>query len=55
MAAELIIAPEVEQDLAEAYAWYEGAAGGLRRRVFELRRCVYGSDLPHARDARRRP
>ena len=23
MAAELIIAPEAEQDLAEAYAWYE--------------------------------
>jgi hypothetical protein len=23
MAVDLIIAPEVEQDLAEAYAWYE--------------------------------
>ena len=24
MAAELIVAPEVEYDLTEAYAWYEG-------------------------------
>jgi len=24
MAAELISAPEAEQDLAEAYTWYEG-------------------------------
>lgn len=29
MAAELIIAPEAEQDLAEAYAWYEGRRSGL--------------------------
>jgi hypothetical protein len=29
MAAELIIAPEAEQDLAEAYAWYEGRRIGL--------------------------
>jgi plasmid stabilization system protein ParE len=29
MAAELILAPEVEQDLAEAYAWYEGQRTGL--------------------------
>ncbi len=29
MAAELIIAPEAEQDLAEAYAWYEGRRTGL--------------------------
>jgi hypothetical protein len=29
MAAELIIAPEVEQDLAEAYAWYEARRVGL--------------------------
>ena len=24
MAADLVIAPEAEQDIAEAYAWYEG-------------------------------
>ena len=24
MAADLIFAPEAEQDVAEAYAWYEG-------------------------------
>jgi plasmid stabilization system protein ParE len=29
MAAELIIAPEVEQDLAEASAWYESHRAGL--------------------------
>lgn len=29
MAAELIIAPEVEQDLAEAYAWYGARRAGL--------------------------
>ena len=29
MAAELILAPEAEQDLAEAYAWYEGRRIGL--------------------------
>jgi plasmid stabilization system protein ParE len=28
MAAELIIAPEAEQDIAEAYAWYEGRRVG---------------------------
>jgi plasmid stabilization system protein ParE len=29
MAAELIIAPEAEQDVAEAYGWYEGRRTGL--------------------------
>lgn len=29
MAAELILAPEAEQDVAEAYAWYEGRRVGL--------------------------
>jgi hypothetical protein len=29
MVIELIIAPEAEQDLAEAYAWYEGQRSGL--------------------------
>jgi plasmid stabilization system protein ParE len=29
MDAELIFAPEVEHDLAEAYAWYEGQRAGL--------------------------
>jgi hypothetical protein len=29
MASELIIAPEAEQDLSEAYAWYEGQRTGL--------------------------
>ncbi|MEW6541959.1 MAG: type II toxin-antitoxin system RelE/ParE family toxin [Bacillota bacterium] len=29
MVAELIVAPEAEQDVAEAYAWYEGRRTGL--------------------------
>ena len=29
MAAELIVAPEAEQDIAEAYAWYEARRAGL--------------------------
>jgi plasmid stabilization system protein ParE len=29
MAAELIIAPEAEHDIAEAYTWYEGRRSGL--------------------------
>ncbi|WP_447975196.1 type II toxin-antitoxin system RelE/ParE family toxin [Nitrospira sp. Kam-Ns4a] len=29
MAAELVLAPEAEQDLAEAYGWYEGQRSGL--------------------------
>lgn len=29
MAAELIVAPEAEQDLDEAYAWYEDRRTGL--------------------------
>ncbi len=29
MAAKLIVAPEAEQDVAEAHAWYEGRRIGL--------------------------
>src|SRR5260221_14024725 len=29
MAAELIVAPEAEQDLVEAYTWYERRRSGL--------------------------
>ncbi len=29
MAAELVIAPEAEQDIDEAYGWYEGHRSGL--------------------------
>ncbi|HUY32555.1 MAG TPA: type II toxin-antitoxin system RelE/ParE family toxin [Pirellulales bacterium] len=29
MAAELIVAPEAEQDIAEAFAWYEDQRPGL--------------------------
>ena len=29
MPAELVVAPEAELDIAEAYAWYEGRIVGL--------------------------
>ncbi len=29
MAAELVVVPEAEQDIAEAYGWYEGQQHGL--------------------------
>lgn len=29
MAVELVIAPETEQDIAEAYSWYEDRRAGL--------------------------
>jgi plasmid stabilization system protein ParE len=29
MSVELVIAPEAELDIAEAYAWYEGRRAGL--------------------------
>jgi hypothetical protein len=31
MAAELTIAPEAEQDIEEAYAWYENRRSGLEK------------------------
>jgi plasmid stabilization system protein ParE len=39
MAAKLVIAPEAEQDLAEAYAWYERQRTGLGE---EFLGCVDG-------------
>ena len=41
MAAELVVAPEAEQDVAEAHAWYESRRIGWGGRIFELRRCVH--------------
>ncbi|MCI0640545.1 MAG: type II toxin-antitoxin system RelE/ParE family toxin [Gemmataceae bacterium] len=41
MAAELIIAPEAEQDIAEAYAWYEKQRIGLGEDFLErLDACI---------------
>ena len=37
MAAELMVAPEAEHDVAEAYDWYEGQRVGLGE---EFLRCV---------------
>src|SRR5215813_2123021 len=33
MAADLILAPEAEQDIADAYAWYEIQGIGLGERI----------------------
>ena len=37
MAADLVVAPEAEQDVAEAYAWYEDRRVGLGE---ELLGCI---------------
>ena len=43
MAGELIIAPEAEQDIAEAYAWYEGRRSGLGEEFLScLDACIEG-------------
>jgi hypothetical protein len=34
MADELIVAPEAEEDLAEAYGWYEGQRVGLGEQLW---------------------
>jgi hypothetical protein len=36
MAAKLVIAPEAEQDIAEAYSWYEGRRAGLGEEFLSL-------------------
>jgi plasmid stabilization system protein ParE len=35
MAADLVIAPEAEQDIAEAFAWYEKKREGLGEQFLE--------------------
>jgi hypothetical protein len=47
MAADLLMAPEAEQDLAEAYAWYETQRNGLGQEFLSWRRGVYRDYLPH--------
>src|ERR1035438_5104336 len=50
MRVELVIAPEAELDIAEAYVWYEGQSrtgGG----VLEFGRCVSGKHPAPTRDA----
>ncbi len=43
MAAELILAPEAEQDIAEAYAWYEKQRAGLGEEFMScVDACVHG-------------
>ncbi len=52
MAAELIVAPEAEQDIAEAYAWYEGRQPGMGeeflRRVDACIRAILRNPEIHA-------
>jgi len=45
MAAELTIASETEQDIAEAYAWYEGRRTGLGE---ELLSCIDAKSVSRA-------
>ena len=55
MAAELITAPEAEEDLAEAYAWYESRRPGLGEHeapVQVLARAHIHTRLPRIREAR---
>src|SRR5688572_19590145 len=52
MAAELIMAPEAEADLDEAYSLVRGAAYRPGRRFPWLRRCLHPGDLPNTSDAR---
>jgi hypothetical protein len=54
MAAKLIVAREAEQDIAEAYAWYEARRAGLGGGLPQLRRRVYPGDSPYGRNARGR-
>lgn len=43
MASELIIAPEVEQDLTEASAWYESRRAGLGEEFLScVEACIAG-------------
>lgn len=48
MAAELIIAPEVEQDLAEAYTWYESRRAGLGEDFLSSVDACIAATLPDA-------
>jgi toxin ParE1/3/4 len=43
MAVEIIIAPEAEQDIAEAYAWYESRRVGLGE---EFLSCIDAQQFP---------
>lgn len=56
MPADLIISPEVQQDLAEAYAWYEGQRSGLGEEFLTcVEACVHGiCRLPGSRPAVRK-
>lgn len=45
MTADLIVAPEAEQDIGEAYAWYEDRRPGLGE---EFLNCVFHTSRdPH--------
>jgi len=55
MAAELIIAPETEQDIAEAYAWYEGRRTGLGEELLSCIDACIEAISPDARDSCCRP
>lgn len=55
MAAEPVVSPEAEDDLAAAYDWYEQTAGRTGGRVPRSRRCLHRADRADAGDARENP
>ena len=48
MTAELIIAPEAQHDVDEAYSWYEDRRPGLGEGVSRLCGRLYSGNLSHA-------
>ncbi|HEY1341211.1 MAG TPA: hypothetical protein VGF59_27060, partial [Bryobacteraceae bacterium] len=51
MTVDLVVAPEVEFDVAEAYVWYESRRVGLGEEFLKFSGRVYGRIAPVARDA----
>ena len=49
MTTELVLAPETEQDLVEAYAWYENLRIGLGAEFFGVRGRLYRNNHPWPR------
>ncbi len=50
MAAKLVLAPEVEQDLSEAYGWYESHRYGLGEEFLScVDACILRSPELHAK------
>ena len=55
MAAELIVAPEAEQDIAGSLSMVRGSALRIGRGIFEPSRCLHSKYPPQPGNGRRRP